>query len=96
MLEDLHVDLAVLSCNGIEESGRVSNLNLPEAELKRLVLRGATRRLLAADASKFRQSHLGAIGSLDDFDVLVTGGAGARDFVEVAARHDCDALFAEP
>jgi DeoR family transcriptional regulator of aga operon len=95
MLEDLHVDLAVLSCNGIEESGRVSNLNLPEAELKRIVLRGATRRLLVADASKFRQTHLGAIGTLDDFDAVVTGGVGAREFAGVAREHGCDVVVAE-
>jgi DeoR family transcriptional regulator of aga operon len=96
MLEDLHVDLAVLSCNGIEESGRVSNLNLPEAELKRIVLRGATRRLLVADASKFRQSHLGAIGSLDDFDGIVTGGAGAPELARVARERNCEVVIAEP
>jgi DeoR family transcriptional regulator of aga operon len=96
MLADLHVDLAMLSCNGIEESGRVSNLNLPEAELKRIVLRGATRRLLVADASKFRQSHLGAIGTLDDFQMLVTAGAGAPELAEVARKHDCDAVVARP
>jgi len=94
-LEDLHVDLAVLSCNGIEESGRVSNLNLPEAELKRLVLARATRRLLVADGSKFRQSHLGAIGALDDFEVLVTGGAGAPEFAALAREHGCDAVLAD-
>ncbi len=93
-LADLHVDLAVLGCNGIEESGRVSNLNLPEAEVKRSMLRSATRRMLVADASKFGQSHLGTIGELAGFDVVVTAGTEAAQLAAVAREHGCEAVVA--
>lgn len=89
-LDDLRVDLAIVGCNGVEESGRVSNLNLPEAEVKQAMLRASARRLLVADASKFRQSHLGTIGSLGDFATVVTGGAGAEDLAACAAAFGCE------
>ena len=34
-LAGLHVDVAIIGCNGIDEAGRVTNLNLAEAEIKR-------------------------------------------------------------
>ena len=80
----LHVDLAILGCNGIDADGRVTNVNLPEAEVKRAMLAAATERMLVADASKSGQRHLGLVGELPEFDVLVTGGPGADTFAATA------------
>jgi DeoR family transcriptional regulator of aga operon len=76
-LAGLHVDLAILGCNGIDDEGRVTNLNLPEAEVKRAMLAAADRRMLVADGSKAGQRHLGLIAGLDEFGTLVTAGHGA-------------------
>ena len=54
-------------------AGSLWNLNLPETEVKWSMREAATRRMLVAEASKFRQSHLGTIGALSEFQVLVTG-----------------------
>ena len=58
-LPELHADLAILGGNGIAKDGAVTNLNLPEAEIKRAMVTAATRRVLVADASKWGQRHLG-------------------------------------
>ena len=76
-LADLHVDLAIIGCNGIDRTGDVTNVNLPEAEVKRAMLRSATTAMLVADGSKFGQRHLGRIGSLDQFATVVTSARGA-------------------
>lgn len=76
-LSGLHVDLAILGCNGIDDEGRVTNLNLPEAEVKRAMLAAADDRMLLADGSKAGQRHLGLIARLGEFGTLVTGGPGA-------------------
>jgi DeoR family transcriptional regulator of aga operon len=70
----LHADLAILGCTGIDEDGVVSNVNLPESEVKRAMIAAADRRVLVADASKAGVRHLAAVGHLRDFAVLVTGG----------------------
>lgn len=77
-LAGLHVDLAILGCNGIDDDGRVTNVNLPEAEVKRAMIAAAATRMLVADGSKAGQRHLGLIGSLAEFGTLVTGGPGAE------------------
>jgi len=88
-LAGLHVDLAILGCNGIATGAdgavRVTNLNLAEAEVKRSMLGASTERMLVADGSKAGQRHLGLIGPLADFSTLVTGGVGADALREPAA-----------
>ena len=72
LLEQLHVDLAVVGCNGVDPEG-FTNINLPEAEVKRSVIAGARRTVVVADGSKLGQTHLGRIARLADVDSLVTG-----------------------
>ena len=83
-LAGLHVDVAIIGCNGIDEAGRVTNLNLAEAEIKRELLTKATTRILVADGSKAGARHLGLIGQLSEFDVLVTDAAGGRALTDAA------------
>lgn len=85
-LADLHVDLAIVGCNGVDRDGSVTNLNLPEAEVKRAMLRSAGSAVLVADGSKFGQRHLGRIGSLDDFAFVVTSARGADYLAETRAH----------
>ena len=76
MLDEVHVDLAFIGCNGIDPVHGVTNSNLPEAAVKALMLRAAARSIVVADGSKLGEVHLGRIAPIDAFDVLVTD-AGA-------------------
>jgi DeoR family transcriptional regulator of aga operon len=71
-LESLHADLAFIGCNGIDVDRGVTNINYPEAEVKRRMMLSAKRRILIADAGKLGQAHLGVVGSVAEFDLLVT------------------------
>jgi len=72
--ESVHADIAFIGCNGIDPEHGVTNLNFPEAEIKRRMVQSSTRRILIADGSKLGQAHLGVIGPVSDFQELVTGG----------------------
>jgi DeoR family transcriptional regulator of aga operon len=74
-LESLHADLAIIGCNGVDAERGVTNLNYPEAEVKRRMMLSSKRRVLVADAGKLGQVHLGVIGAVDEFDLLVTSEA---------------------
>lgn len=75
LLDDVRVDLAILGATGIEAAAGVTNVNLPEAEVKRRMVASASRRVLAADSSKVGQVHLGRVASLDELDELITDDA---------------------
>lgn len=73
-LRDLHVDLAIVGCNGVDTDGRVMNLNLAEAGVKRAMIAASTAHLVVAEAAKLGQRHLGGIGVVDERTTLVTAG----------------------
>jgi DeoR family transcriptional regulator of aga operon len=76
-LAGVHADVALIGCNGVDPDAGVTNLNLAEAQVKRSMVRSSARRILLADASKLGRRHLGRIGAVEDFDVLVTAGEPA-------------------
>ena len=72
VLDQVHADIAILGCNGVDVAGGVTNVNLPEAEVKQLMVAAAERVVVVADASKLGQVSLGTIASLDQVDLIVT------------------------
>lgn len=96
-LAGLRADLAIVGGNGVDADGRVSNVNLPEAEVKRAMLAASRRHLLAMDASKLGRTELGRIGELADFEDLVTGGpmpVAATAVLAAAAAAGCRVIRA--
>ncbi|WP_307039268.1 DeoR/GlpR family DNA-binding transcription regulator [Agromyces ramosus] len=81
MLDEVHVDLAFIGCNGVDPVHGVTNANLPEAAVKALMLRAAARTIVVADASKLGEVHLGRIAPIDAFDVLVTDASAPHALV---------------
>lgn len=70
----LHVDLAVLGCNGVDDEGRLSNVNLAEAQVKRAMIAASASQLVVADTAKLGERHLGTIAVADARTTLVTAG----------------------
>lgn len=84
-LAGMHVDLAIIGCTGIDDEGRVTNVNLPEAEVKRAMIDASARRVLVADATKLGRRDLGRVGALDEFESWVTSGDVGDDGAALAA-----------
>ncbi|TFC89017.1 DeoR/GlpR transcriptional regulator [Cryobacterium sp. TmT2-59] len=72
VLSQVHADLAFIGCNGVDAEHGITNINLPEAGVKTLMLAAASRVVVVADGSKLGQVHLGQVGPLRAFDTLVT------------------------
>ncbi|KGJ80781.1 DeoR faimly transcriptional regulator [Cryobacterium roopkundense] len=72
VLSQVHADVVFIGCNGVDVEHGVTNINLPEAGVKTLMLAAAARAVVVADGSKLGQVHLGRVGALGAFDTLVT------------------------
>ncbi|TDW29560.1 DeoR/GlpR family DNA-binding transcription regulator [Cryobacterium psychrophilum] len=72
VLSQMHADLAFIGCNGVDVDRGVTNINLPEAGVKTLMLAAAERAIVVADGSKLGQVHLGLVGAVGAFDMLIT------------------------
>jgi DeoR family transcriptional regulator of aga operon len=81
LLDGLNASIAFIGCNGVDAAGGVTNVNLPEAEVKRAMLLSARRPVVVADGSKLGEVHLGRIAAIDAFDVLVTDAAAPQPLV---------------
>ncbi len=86
VLDQVHTDIAIIGCNGVDVDGGVTNINLPEAEVKQLMVAAAERVVVVADASKLGRVSLGHIAPLDRIDLLVTSeGADPTLVAELSA-----------
>ncbi|MFO7690082.1 MAG: DeoR/GlpR family DNA-binding transcription regulator [Cryobacterium sp.] len=85
VLSQVHADLAFIGCNGVHVEHGVTNINLPEAGVKTLMLAAAQRAVVVADGAKLGQVHLGRVGPLLAFDTLITD-AGAAPAPVLALR----------
>ena len=94
VLSQVHADLAFIGCNGVDAGYGVTNINLPEAGVKTLMLAAATRAVVVADASKLGQVHLGQVGPLRAFDTLVTDAAA--DEVMLAPLREAGLTVLQP
>ncbi|HEX7735211.1 MAG TPA: DeoR/GlpR family DNA-binding transcription regulator [Ktedonobacteraceae bacterium] len=72
MFERIKAHTAIIGCNGIDPQAGVTNVNLPETEIKQRILRSARRRILVADGSKVGEVELAFLCALEDIDLLVT------------------------
>lgn len=75
MLERVHVDIAFIGCNGVDAVRGVTNINLPEADLKTRMIAAASRAVVVADRTKLGQVHVGYVAPLGDIDTLITGAS---------------------
>lgn len=72
LLDQLHAHTAIVSCNGIEARAGVTNTNVGEAEVKRLMLKAGRQRVVVADGSKVGEVSLVHVSPIDDVDILIT------------------------
>jgi DeoR family transcriptional regulator of aga operon len=72
MLERLNASIAFIGCNGVDPRGGVTNINLPEAEVKRAMLLAARRPIVVADATKLGEVEVAKVCDLAEVSMLVT------------------------
>jgi DeoR family transcriptional regulator of aga operon len=94
MLAALRFDLAFIGCNGIHPRHGVTNVNLPEAEVKTLAVRSAQRAVLVADGSKLLRTDPAVIGELGDFAQLITAGEAPSGAIEALRSAGLDVVAA--
>ncbi|MGV8969885.1 MAG: DeoR/GlpR family DNA-binding transcription regulator [Microbacteriaceae bacterium] len=94
-LEQLHADLSFIGCNGVDVDHGVTNINLPEAEVKQRMVLSSKRSVIIADASKLGVASLGSVGSLDNFEVLVTAGGATDESIAQLHKTGLEVLVAD-
>src|SRR5690606_7309147 len=71
-LGSLRPDIAIVGTNGISADFGCSTPDPDEAAVKRAMVQGAARRIVAADSSKFDERSFVRFAALDELDALAT------------------------
>jgi DeoR family transcriptional regulator, aga operon transcriptional repressor len=90
ILGQITVKTLLLGCNGVDPIGGVTNINLPEAEIKRRMLKVSTRRIVLADGSKLGQIEVAQLCSVDEVDMVITGQSADPAVVEALRERGCE------
>jgi len=64
--------IAVIGCNGVDVRGGVTNINLPEAEIKRAILHAARRSIVVADGSKLGEVEVAKVCDVAEVSMVIT------------------------
>lgn len=93
MLSSLNVDTVFLGCNGIEADTGVSNINLPEADIKRAMIAAARRCVVLADSTKVGVRALAPVCAIDLVDVLVTDSGADEGHLGALRQRGVDVII---
>ena len=90
ILEQISVKTVLLGCNGVDPVGGVTNINLPEAEVKKRMLAVAARRVVLADGSKLGRVEVARLCDIGDVDTVLTGPSADPAVVDALRDRGCD------
>jgi DeoR family transcriptional regulator of aga operon len=95
ILDRITVQTLLLGCNGVDAEGGVTNINLPEAEVKKRMITVAGRRVVLADGSKIGTVGLVRLCGIEDVDLVITGRSADPVAVEALRERGCEVRVAE-
>lgn len=72
ILNEVNADIAFMSCSGVDAEKGFTNSNWQEAEIKKAMMRSASRVVFLADHSKLKHIATAKIAALGEANLLVT------------------------
>lgn len=87
VFDRIRADLAFIGCSGVDVDSGITNVNLPEADVKRRMLAASGRSIVVADSSKLGLTQQSRVAALGEIDTLITGAEadpGQLELLEVA------------
>lgn len=96
VLASINASLAFVGCSGVDTERGVTDIDLPETEIKRLILRASRRHVVCADASKLGRVALAQVCDLDDVELLITDAGADAHAVAALRETGLQVQLAEP
>lgn len=90
-LSNYRADLCIISCGGISADG-ATEASPYQAEIKRLMIQGAGKRLLLVDSTKAGKTCMCRIAGFDAFDALITDRELPEALTKEIERSGCEII----
>jgi DeoR family transcriptional regulator of aga operon len=82
ILEQINVTMAFIGCNGIHPTDGVTNINLPEAQIKNRMIEAAQQVVVVADGTKVGKVSVARVAHVDEVDQLITSDSAPPDVLD--------------
>ena len=94
ILAEIAPSVAFLGCSGVHPEGGITNVNLPEAQVKQQIIRSARRTVVLADGSKIGRIELAQLCAVDEIDMVITGESASPQVVAALRERGCEVVIA--
>lgn len=82
LLAEINADVAFMSCAGVETEKGFTNSNWQEAEIKKAMIKAASRIIFLADHSKLKHVATARIAELGEADLLITDKQASAETIK--------------
>ena len=70
----INADVLFFSCRGLSEDGRMTEVSVEEANLRRVMMEQSKTKILLCDGSKLGRTYFYNMGSVDEVDAVISNG----------------------
>lgn len=88
VLEDYHISTAFLSCSGFTPEHGFFEVDMQEAQMKRLMIQASQKRIALLDSSKIGRTGIATFATLEDMDYLITDDQTDQKTIEKVCATD--------
>lgn len=93
--QQLHVDKAFLGIGGISLEDGLTEYNIEDTQIKRMLLRSAREKIVLADGSKFGVTTFASVAPLTSVDRIVTDATAPAEMLQAIRRQGVDVIIAD-
>ncbi len=93
--QHFHVDKAFIGTAGISLQDGLTEYNVDDAQIKRVMMRHARERIVVADGSKFGVTTFSSVGALTEADKIVTDRSAPAEMLEAIRQRGVEIILAD-
>ena len=93
--QDFHVDKAFIGIGGLSLEDGLTEYNIEDTEIKRVLIRGAREKIVVADSTKFGVTTFATVGPLNAVDKIVTDSGAPPAMVEELRKMGIDVILVD-
>ena len=93
--QDLHVDKAFIGIGGVSLEDGLTEYNIEDTQIKRMLIRSAREKIVVADGGKFGVTTFASVAPLTAVDKIVTDRSAPPEVIEQIAKQGVEVILAD-
>ena len=90
-----HTDKAFLGIGGISLENGLTEYNIEDSQIKKVLLQNSLEKIIVADSSKFGVTTFNTVGPLESVDTIITDSGAPSHLVEAIRKLGINVILAE-